>query len=151
MQLRTGRTAAKPKQVMAQPMFVLLFKATGIWFILVIIAILNAVVRDKILEPLIGRTALPVSGLLLSLFIFIAAFVSVPLMGSSNSKDYGIVGIAWFGLTLGFELLFGRFVTGKSWQAIMGVFNILKGDLFSIALLTCLVSPWVSAKLRNLI
>ena len=132
-------------------MFALLLQATGIWLVLVIIAILNAVVRDKILEPLIGRAALPASGLLLSLFIFWAAFVSVPLMGSSNSKDYVIVGIAWFGLTLAFELLFGHFVAGKSWQAIMGVFNMLKGDLFSIALLSCLVSPWVSAKLRNLI
>ena len=132
-------------------MLELFLKATGIWFILVFIAIGNAVLREKIFEPLIGRAALPVSGLLLSLFILIAAYVSVPFIGSSNSKDYVIVGVAWLGLTLAFELLFGHFVTGKSWQAIMGVFNILKGDLFSIALLSCLASPWVSAKLRYLI
>lgn len=129
----------------------LLFKATGIWFVLVIIAIVNAVIREKILEPLIGSAALPASGLLLSLFIFTAAFLCVPFLGSSSGTGYIAVGVAWFGLTLAFEMLFGHFVIGKSWQAIIGVFNIMKGDLFSVALLTCLVSPWVSAKLRNLI
>ena len=132
-------------------MFVLLLKATGIWFVLVIIAIVNAVIRAKILEPLVGRAALPASGLLLSLFILTTAFVTVPYFESSSGADYIAVGVAWFGLTLAFELLFGHFVAGKSWQTIMGVFNIMKGDLFSVALFTCLVSPWVSAKLRCLI
>jgi hypothetical protein len=53
------------------------------WLTLVIIAIVNAAIREKLLEPLISaRNALPVSGLLLSISIVLVAYISIPVLAS---------------------------------------------------------------------
>jgi len=128
------------------------YKATAIWFLLVILAIINAGLREKVLGPVFGSGfALPVSGLLLSIVIFIVSFVCAPVFRPSESKTYILVGAVWCLLTLSFEFLFGHFVAGRHWQEIVQVFNVGKGDLFLLVLLATLVSPWLSAKLRNLI
>ena len=130
----------------------LLLKAIGIWFIILILAIVNAAIREKLLAPMVGPgIALAVSGLLLSILIVLVAFVSMPFFGPSQSKTYIFVGTIWFLLTLSFEFLFGHFIAGKPWSEIIQVFNIRKGDLFIIALFMTLISPWLSAKLRGLI
>lgn len=130
----------------------LIFKGTLIWLMIVVIAIANGAVREKLLIPIIGSgISLPVSGLLLSLLIFIVAYVSVPYFGYGERNGYIAVGVLWFFLTLAFEFLFGHFIGGKPWADILQVFNIRSGDLFAIALITTLVSPWFSAKLRGLI
>ena len=130
----------------------LLIKTIGIWLILVIIAIVNAAIREKLVEPMIGaRNALPVSGLLLSILIVLVAYISIPFFGFSEDRIYILVGIIWFTLTLSFEFLFGHFVAEKPWQEIFQVFNILKGDLFIVVLFAALISPWLSAKLRGLL
>ena len=130
----------------------LLLKAIGVWIIILTLAIFNAAIREKLLAPMIGfGNALPVSGLLLSIFILLVAFVSMPFFGSSESKMYVFVGVIWFVLTLSFEFLFGHFIAGKPWYEIIQVFNIKKGDLFIVALFATLISPWLCAKLRGLI
>ena len=69
----------------------LILKAIGIWLVLLVTAIGNAVFRDKWLVPAIGSgAALPVSGLLLALLILLAAFVSVPVFNSSEGIFYGL-------------------------------------------------------------
>jgi hypothetical protein len=128
----------------------LLLKATVIWLMMVAVAIGNALLRDKLLIPAIGSvSALPVSGLLLSILIFLMAIGSVPFFNTSEGKSYIHIGLIWFALTLSFELLFGRFVAGKPWHEIMQVFHLHKGDLFLLVLLTTLFSPWLSAKMRG--
>lgn len=127
-------------------------KVIGVWLVMVIAAIFNAAVREKVLSPVIGsETALPVSGLLLSTLIFLIVFLSTPSFGPLESKMYFFIGLEWFVLTLSFEFLSGHFVAGKHWYEIIQVFNVKKGDLFIAALLTTLISPWLSAKLRGLV
>lgn len=128
----------------------LLFKAIAVWLVLLVVAMLNAALREKLLAPMIGPgAALPVSGLLLSIWIFVVAFAASPLWPASQSKAHWVVGMLWFALTLTFELVLGRFIAGKPWMEVMQVFNILKGDLFMVALLATLITPWLSAKLRG--
>jgi hypothetical protein len=130
----------------------LLLKTTGIWLLTVIIAIVNAVLREKLLTPRIGaEVALPLSGLVLSMFILVIAFMSIPFIGLSESKICILVGMVWLVLTLSFEFLFGHYVAGKPWYEIMQVFNIKKGDLFIVVLLVTAISPWLCAKLRGLV
>jgi len=129
-----------------------LIKAIGIWFIIVILAIFNGAIREKLLTPNIGSSiALPLSGLLLSILIVLVAFVTMPFFGSSESKTYIYIGVIWVLLTLSFEFLFGHYIAGKPWHEIIQVLNIKKGDLFIVALFVTLISPWLSAKLRGLI
>ena len=130
----------------------MLFKATAIWLVIVAAAILNGVFREKVLVPAIGASmALPLSGVLLAVLVFLVTLLLVPFIASSESKAYILAGIFWVILTLFFEFLFGYFVAGKSWQEIMQVFNIKTGDLFIFVLFVTAISPWFSAKLRGIL
>lgn len=130
----------------------ILFKATGIWLAIVAAAILNGVFRETILVPAIGMgAALPLSGVLLAVLVFLVTLLMLPFIASAESKVYIGVGVFWVILTLSFEFLFGFFVAGKSWQEIMQVFNIKTGDLFLFVLFVTAVSPWLSAKLRGVL
>ena len=127
-------------------------KAIAIWLVIVIMAIVNAAIREAVLIPTIGSAlALPVSGLLLSAIVFLIAFIAIPWFNSAENKIYITVGIIWFMLTLLFEVLFGYFVTGKTWSEIVQVFDLRKGDLFILVLLMTLIAPWLSAKIRSII
>ncbi len=128
----------------------ILTKATGMWLVIVVAAIFNGVFREKVLVPLIGENlALPLSGILLAALVFLVTLMSVSFIGASEQKIYIWVGLFWLVLTLSFEFLFGHFIVGKSWQEIIQVFNIQKGDLFIIVLFITVISPLVAAKLKG--
>ena len=130
----------------------LVVKATGVWLIIVIAAIFNGLLREKVLTSLIGaRFSLPVSGLLLSLLVLLVAFIFVPFFNTQQPGIYFVVGILWVALTLAFELLFGHFVLQKSWQEIIRVFDLRNGDLFAVVLLITAIAPWLAAKARGIL
>ena len=130
----------------------ILLKGTGIWFVIVIAAILNGTFREKILVPAIGSSmALPLSGILLAVLVFLVAFMLVSTIGSSETKVYILLGLLWVLLTLSFEFLFGHFIVGRSWHEIMQVFNVMKGDLFIVVLVITGISPWLAAKARGIL
>lgn len=134
------------------PMPVTLLKAVGLWMLLVVVAIANAAIRELLLTPAIGSgPALPASGLLLSLLIFLFALLAAPLFGARETPTYILVGVVWLVLTLAFETLFGHYAMGKSWAEIRRVLDPRTGDLFLVALSSALVSPWLAARLRGLI
>ena len=132
-------------------MSIILLKSTGIWFVIVIAAVLNGLLREKVLVPSIGgELALSASGIILSALVFSIEFVFVPFIGAIEARTYVLVGFWWVVLTLAFEFLFGHFVMGKSWQEIVQVFNIKKGDVFIVVLIVTAVSPWLAARIREL-
>jgi len=129
----------------------ILLKATGLWLLIVVAAIINGVLRERLIAPIVGiETALPISGITLSAVIFIFSLMSVSFVGALQTKTYLFIGLYWVLLTLSFEFLFGHYVVDKSWREIMQVFNIQKGDLFIIVLFVTAFSPWVSAKIRGI-
>lgn len=129
----------------------LLLKATGLWLVILAMAIVNAGIREKLLAPLIGpAVALPVSGALLTVIVLLVAWLTVPLFGTLRERIFLSIGVLWFALTLAFELLLGRLIAGQSWLEIIQVFDVSQGNLFVMALLATLVAPWLMAKRRGL-
>ena len=127
-------------------------KATGIWLVIILAAIANGAFRDNILAPELGAvTALPVSGILLSLVIVALSWLSVPLLGRHDTLTWLAVGLLWVILTLTFEFSFGYFIAGLSLQEIIQVFDLSSGNLFLLALLTAGLSPRFAAQLRGLV
>lgn len=127
-------------------------KAAAVWLVMVVAAVLNGFARDNLLSPLIGdNMALPVSGISLSLLILIIAWIAAPLLGAARVSSYILVGILWVLLTLMFEYTFGHYVAGESWAQINQMFNLRDGNFFILVLLTALLAPLISAKLRELI
>ena len=58
-------------------------------------------------------------------------------------------GLIWLVLTLAFEILFGRFVAGASWERLWSDYNLLQGGLLPIGLLVLTVAPLLAARWRG--
>ncbi|HSR73436.1 MAG TPA: hypothetical protein VLL31_01205 [Sulfurovum sp.] len=125
-------------------------KASVVWFVIALSAIANGLFRETVLLSSLGQSiALPVSGMLLSLIVFIVTYLSFPLFGKHNAPTYFLIGLQWVLMTLLFEVLLGHYMMGKSWYDISQVFNIMKGDLFIIVLIVSLFSPLLVAKIKS--
>ena len=127
-----------------------LLKAVAIWLLMVVAAMANGLLRDGLLNVLLGpRLALPVSGVLLSALILAITWVCLPFIRTGTAGGYLGIGLLWLVLTLAFEFLFGHFVAGKPWPEMVSIFDLRSGNLFSIILLVCTIAPWTAAKIRK--
>jgi len=127
-------------------------KTSVIWFVIALLAIANGVFRENILVSSLGQSiALPVSGITLSIIVFIVTYISFPIFGKNSALTYFLIGLQWVLMTLLFEFMFGHYMIGKSWSDILQVFNIMKGNLFIIVLIVSLFSPLLVAKIKNYI
>lgn len=127
-----------------------ILKATGVWGLFGGLAILNAAFRETVLGPLIGHPlALPLSGILLSILVFLITLALIPKFRGASALQYWAIGGAWVLLTLAFEFMFGHFVTGKDWGEILEIFNISEGNLMSLVLIAIAVSPYLAWRLRG--
>uniref|UniRef100_Q31JQ4 Uncharacterized protein n=1 Tax=Hydrogenovibrio crunogenus (strain DSM 25203 / XCL-2) TaxID=317025 RepID=Q31JQ4_HYDCU len=127
-------------------------KATVIWCVIVLIAILNGGFRDSVLNPMLGdKTALPISGLILSAMIFAITYLFINRFKATEAQTYIRIGLFWGLLTIIFEYGLGYFVLHQPLDEIHQVFNLQQGNLFLLALLTAIIAPWLAAKIKRLI
>lgn len=128
------------------------FKALAIWLLLVALAVLNGTIREKLLVPSLGKMmALPVSGIFLSLLIFLITLIVLPWFGQLRAVPYWVIGGIWLILTLTFEFVFGHYVMGNSWNEVFEAYNIAKGNLWVLVLLFTFISPFLAARIRGFI
>ncbi|OYD13649.1 hypothetical protein CH333_10545 [candidate division WOR-3 bacterium JGI_Cruoil_03_44_89] len=119
--------------------------AFGVWFIFVIAAILNGGFRESFVTPKVGEYA----GHVISTIIFICVILAGTYLFISNLKiDYNktdlvLIGAFWLILTILFEFGFGHYVIGHSWSRLFADYNILKGRVWSLVLLTTFIAPLV--------
>ncbi len=127
----------------------LVLKTVGVWLLFMVLAILNGMLRVKVLSPLLGRTpALMLSGILLAAVIFLATYLLVPKFKVSHSKQYWMIGALWVLFTLAFEFLFGHYVIGESWRSLLSAYNVATGNLWLLVVFSILFSPYFASRLR---
>lgn len=127
----------------------MLYKAVAIWAGILVLAIANGWLREAVLIPRLGRTpGLLISGLLLSLAILAAACASLPWLGARSTAQLIATGTVWLGLTLAFELGFGRLVQGRSWTELLQAYTFRDGNLWPIVLACTAAAPYLAARLR---
>ncbi|WP_331861929.1 hypothetical protein [Sulfurovum sp.] len=113
-------------------------------------AVANGIFRETVLVSNLGPgIALPVSGMLLSLIVFIVTYLSFPLFAKNNVPTYFLIGLQWVLMTLLFEVLLGHYWMERSWSDILEVFHVMKGNLFILVLLVSLFSPLLVAKIKG--
>ncbi|MDG4811627.1 hypothetical protein P8629_01280 [Hydrogenovibrio sp. 3SP14C1] len=130
----------------------IVIKASTIWCLIVLVAILNGGIRESILNPMLGnKLALPISGVTLSAMILAVTYLFINWFKATDPNTFIKIGLFWGVLTIGFEYGFGYFVLHHSLEEIHQVFNFEQGNLFVLALLTSIFSPWLVAKIKHLI
>ena len=127
-------------------------KAFVLWLAILALAILNGILREKMMIPIFGSfTGFVISGVILCIFILGVAIAAVPWYGQLTSGQLYLVGVFWLLLTVGFEFSFGIFVQNKSLVELFEAYTFRGGNLWPVVLLVTFVSPWVAAKVRNLV
>ncbi len=116
---------------------------------ILVLAILNGALRETVLIPAVGSfEGLIASGLILSGFVFIVAYVAVPGFGPMKAAEYWVVGFIWLLMTLIFEFGFGLFAEHKELPELLQAYTFKGGNIWPVVLVSTLVSPWIAARLR---
>ena len=125
-----------------------ILKSLFIWLCFIPVAILNGGLREYVWVTTIGaRWALPVSGIILSVCIFLITWMLLPRMIKAfTSKDSWLIGISWALLTIAFEFAAGL-AGGSTVSELLAAYNPLSGNLWLLVLATTLLSPIIVKRL----
>ncbi|TDB02999.1 hypothetical protein [Halomonas marinisediminis] len=120
-----------------------------IWFVILMLAIANGVLRESLLVPLLGVPAsLVLSGILLSLLILCVAYLSLPWLKLHRPLPLWLIGVGWLALTLAFEFAFG-FWQGKSWPELLEAYTFKGGNIWVVVIAVTVLAPRLAARLRG--
>ena len=129
----------------------ILTRAAVVWLVLICAEILHGIARGIFLVPHVGEFRSNQIGVFTgSIIVLVIALAFVRWIGASRPRDLLAIGFLWLILTLAFEILFGRFVMGASWERLAADYNIARGGLLPFGLLVLLLSPLVAAKIRGI-
>ena len=117
--------------------------SVGIWLLLLVLAIVNAGIREAFYKPKLGdNLGHAISSIIAIGYTLIITYFFVNYIKVSVTKiDLLLIGALWLTLTVVFEFGFGHYVIGHSWRYLLADYNILKGRLWSLVLLVTFVSP----------
>lgn len=121
------------------------------WVGFALVAVTGGIIRVTLLEPKLGEhLANVIETLALTVILAGAIWVAVPWLDPDlRERDLRRLGIFWVGLTLAFEFLFGHFVDGADWSALLANYDITAGRLWILVPLTMWLGPMLVGKLRT--
>lgn len=124
-------------------------QAVGVWIALLILAIINGAIRNGVYGPRIGNelVAHQISTVTCIVLFLTVMYVFLKFTGAEYTEhDLLIIGFMWLVMTIVFEFLFGHYVMGNPWSKLFADYNILKGRVWSLVLLTTLGGPYFVGK-----
>ena len=117
-------------------------KAGVAWLILCVVMFANGAVRALVLQPRLGEDlARQVASLTGVLFVLLASWLFVRRCSQATSRQLLWVGVGWLAATLAFEFGLG-FVSGLGWRDLLAEYNIFRGRLWSLIVLSVFLGPW---------
>jgi hypothetical protein len=124
-------------------------KASVAWLILCVVMFTNGAIRALVLQPRLGEdVARQVASLTGVLFVLLASWLFVRVSSHATSRQLLWVGAGWLAATLVFEFILG-FVSGLGWRAMLAEYNILRGRLWSLIVLSVFLGPWLCGVLAR--
>jgi hypothetical protein len=127
-----------------------LLRATAVWLLILLFAVLNGAFRESVLLPQLGNPAAHIiSGVLLIGCILVLSYLLVRRIGARSGRELMSIGAFWLVLTLVFEFGFGLFGQGKSWHELLAAYTFRDGNIWPIVMLATLLAPWLVGR-RNL-
>lgn len=128
-----------------------LSQALEVWALLFAFAVINGLFRQRVLEPALGREAAHVlSTTTLAGFIVVVALFFVCFRRDRfSTRELLTIGALWAGLTAFLELGLGL-ARGLPARELFFDYDVSRGRLFGLVLLTELASPWFAGFLRRL-
>jgi hypothetical protein len=126
-------------------------RAIVICVLLVLLAIANGAVRDALVSPRLGeQVGHVISTGILCAVILVVAWASVRWVGPFGIGACLRIGLLWSLLTLGFEFVAGHYLFGTSWASLLADYNLAKGRVWPLVIVTTTVAPLLAARGRGL-
>jgi hypothetical protein len=115
-----------------------------------VIAIVNAGIRNAVYKPHLGDLAAhQISSIIFILAIFAVTYSALRFSNLVLTDTQSLyIGIVWLILTILFEFVAGHYVFGNPWENLIKDYNLLEGRIWSLVLLTILLSPYITNKLQ---
>jgi hypothetical protein len=130
----------------------MLIRGLLVWLGLVAVAIVNGAIREAVIVPAVGESAArAVSSITLSAAILAVSWFTIQWMGPAFPAQAWQIGFEWLVLTLAFEFLVGHYILGTSWERLLADYNVLKGRIWVLVLVTTAVAPQITARARGLL
>jgi hypothetical protein len=120
----------------------MVFRILAVWGLLLVVAVANGAVREFLLVPRLGaQTGHVVSTVILCAAILAVALLTIRWIAPRGRRGALWVGGTWLALTLVFEFLAGHYVFGNSWEKLFADYNLLRGHVWILVLITTLFAP----------
>jgi len=115
-----------------------------VWLVLVVAMSANGILRELVLRPRVGPSSADVLSAVLGIAIILVGtrYFLRPLAGRPT-KDLAITSVVLVALTVAFEFLFGHYVDHKSWEELAQNYELWRGRLWPILLLTLALTPFL--------
>lgn len=129
----------------------MIWRAVGVWFVILVLANINGAVRQAWLIPRLGEpVGRVVSTLALSGIVVLLTWLTIRWMGPASTGDAMRIGVLWLGLTLAFEFLVGHYLFRQPWTALLEDYDITRGRIWVLVLLVVLFAPLLSGRAQRL-
>jgi hypothetical protein len=128
----------------------IVLKYTVCWIGLVVIAIVNGAIREKVYSQFMSELAAHQLSTVIGITLFglYIMLLTRSLKIESSGEALAIGGI-WLALTILFEFIFGHYVIGHPWSRLFHDYNLLKGRLWVLVLIWTAVAPYTFYKLQS--
>jgi hypothetical protein len=120
------------------------------WIGMVVLAILNGAVREKIYGPFMRELSAHQLSTFIALVIFgLYIWALTGIYRIETSIQAFLIGGMWFIMTILFEFIFGHFVMRHPWSKLFHDYNLLKGRVWVLVLIWTAIAPYVFYQVRS--
>ena len=127
-------------------------RSSIVWFLMLVLASVNGAIREALLIPMMGDVAgRAASTLTLSGLVLLLTYLTIRWIHPRSGRETWIIGILWVTLTLVFEFLAGHYLFGNAWGQLLEDYNVFRGRIWILVLITIALAPWVCARIRGLV
>jgi hypothetical protein len=120
----------------------MLTRTLAVWLLLAVLMSLNGAFREFALVPALGRPAAETTSVVLGLAIILATtWAFFHRLTSRPTSELVRMALLLLVLTVAFEFLLGRYVTGASWPELLGMYAFWRGETWLLLLAAIALSP----------
>jgi len=107
--------------------------------------------RNALITPRVGdHAAHVISTFTLCVVLFLVSLATIRWVGPHDPRQAFAIGALWLAMTVAFEFLAGHYLFGNSWAKLFADYNVVRGRIWLLVLITTLLAPWLAARLRGI-
>ena len=120
------------------------------WLPMIAIAIGNGVLRQRWYGKHVEELAAHQISTAVAIALFgIYIWLVVRALRPASGRQAILIGLVWLALTVAFEFLFGHYVVGHSWRALLHDYDLLAGRLWVLVLAWLAIAPYVFHRIQR--